>query len=625
MESLRVKFTHYTKVRDRNPYTVYEIAVQSPSTISWVIYKRYNDFHKLNNQLQKVDGLPKLPPKKIFMLMDLAFVENRKKGLQEYLSKLLQLPGLMRNPVLIDFLKVPDSVKPMLLNDPSSHTAAAASSRAVSSGPGRRGSYPNKSYEDRKVFELVDALHSSPNKVAAIADFEQYFFRYRPRLAKDVVRYLLIGQFTAESKKGGLIQTCGDSQYSKVASRSALDVICRLLDVERNKDAHTFVEVFASLGPGQLKLMNIGNHIEDERGSRLGAFRLVSILRDRMALVSTQQIVSNEGAWSLYLKWAERKRFVAPISNKSPTTQLLKSINLAEVPARKVAHDALKSILEVSEMTGWMSAQAKRYQLTPKTGEESRPQHEEHVDGKSFDGPAEVPPDPPPLEVEKEKGMEIEYKMHSDLVVVRIRCFMPFEVDTIATVILDESCRDQWDLKFHRGQSVVRLTPGCDIVHYVFKAFSSPYKFRDFCLLRCTTELNGSRLIAMRSVTHPRIPEQKNYQRAIFYPTGYLIVPNDGSSQPIEGLKSPSGKLLRPESKEEIKGRTRPPATNGSILTFIAQMDRDSVLLVSPDLLGETDELLQSMRNLEKLLEMRVARENVINQAETTGAANKTL
>lgn len=32
-----------------------------------------------------------------------------------------------------------------------------------------------------------------------------------------------------------LVQTCGDVKYSMVASIAALDLLCRLLDVERNK------------------------------------------------------------------------------------------------------------------------------------------------------------------------------------------------------------------------------------------------------------------------------------------------------------------------------------------------------------------------------------------------------
>jgi len=40
-------------------------------------------------------------------------------------------------------------------------------------------------------------------------------------------------------------------------------------------------------------------------------------------------------------------------------------------------------------------------------------------------------------------------------------------------------------------------------------------------------------------------------------------------------------------------------------------MDRESVLLLSPDLLGETDELLVSMLNMEKLLRVDAEKKNM--------------
>lgn len=152
-----------------------------------------------------------------------------------------------------------------------------------------------------------------------------------------------------------------------------------------------------------------------------------------------------------------------------------------------------------------------------------------------------------------------------------------------------------------------------DIVHYVFKSFSSPYKYRDFCLLRSWTELqNGVRLIAMRSVfryalrksmtyllkvIHPRVPERKDYTRAILYPTGFLIVPKD--SEPHAG-----GDTTAKADTERKRSQ----------LTFIAQLDRESVLLLSPDLLGETDELLVSMMNLEKVLQEDKIKDNKVKQ-----------
>ncbi len=41
------------------------------------------------------------------------------------------------------------------------------------------------------------------------------------------------------------------------------------------------------------------------------------------------------------------------------------------------------------------------------------------------------------------------------------------------------------------------------------------------------------------------------------------------------------------------------------MLTFVAQMDREAVLIVSPDLLGETNELRQSILNIRHVLQQQ--------------------
>src|SRR6185437_15976317 len=93
------------------------------STITWVIYKRYTSFYALHQLLLKAIAsqpdhssinLPHLPPKRLTRSLAVEFVEKRKNELQDYLRALLETPGLLPSPILLDFLEVPDSVRPML-------------------------------------------------------------------------------------------------------------------------------------------------------------------------------------------------------------------------------------------------------------------------------------------------------------------------------------------------------------------------------------------------------------------------------------------------------------------------------------------------------------------------------
>ncbi len=564
MDTLKVKFTHYTKVRaDRHPYTMYEITVQSPSTISWVIYKRYNNFDKLHKQLSKNMRLPALPPKRIFQQLDPEFIKNRMSQLQEYVRQLLKLPNLVKNPVLIEFLKVPDSVKPMLLNDNSSGAGGVKAPKLTGkSGVKPPPSYPDKSEEERKVYELVDALKSNPNRVAAIAVFENYFFSFRPRLSKDAIRHLFLGHTADASRNsGGLVQTCGNDEYSKVASRAALDLICRLLDVERNKNARAYVDVFVGLNAARLRSLNIESHIREERGSRLGAFRLLSVLRERMKDTDIRAIVGDQGAAEQYFRWAERKTgFVAPIYSEPQSSQD-KSVNLADSGPENVAQNCFQELLRIAADSGEWTP------VRPMPTRASR----QGSDAKSA-ATAAVPFD---------SKARLEYRTKGDVTTVRMRAEMSgFSVDQIAPILRDPARKRAWDPKFHKGTVVQPpLSNNADIVHYVYKSFSSPYKYRDFCLMRSWTTLeDGRALLAMRSVLHPQVPEQKDYIRAILYPTGYIVAPVPAA----DGKQTADAKRCR--------------------VTFVAQMDRESVLLMSPDLLGETDELLASISNFARLM-----------------------
>lgn len=89
-----------------------------------MIYKRYSSFHQLHQDLIKAPpsqisneqkaALPMLPPKRLTRSLAVEFVEKRKNELQDYLRAMLETPGLVHSPIILAFLEVPDSVRPML-------------------------------------------------------------------------------------------------------------------------------------------------------------------------------------------------------------------------------------------------------------------------------------------------------------------------------------------------------------------------------------------------------------------------------------------------------------------------------------------------------------------------------
>lgn len=92
--------------------------MRSSSTINWVIYKRYNDFYSLHQELEKLRkarnlafSLPNLPPKRLTSSLAAEFVKKRSVELQDYVREILSNPILRQADVVLRFLQVPDNVR----------------------------------------------------------------------------------------------------------------------------------------------------------------------------------------------------------------------------------------------------------------------------------------------------------------------------------------------------------------------------------------------------------------------------------------------------------------------------------------------------------------------------------
>lgn len=574
LDALKVTFTHSNTVREKRPFTIYEIEVRS-STHTWVIYKRYRDFHTLHQELSKKNGvalsqenhydLPHLPPKRLTRSLAVEFVEKRKKELQGYLRDILATRELLHSEVILDFLEVPDSIKPMLAHNqtgekthyPGGMDLKDMGEEARSHLLSSKIDYTHRPYEERRVLDLLTHLKHNQNRVAAIKSFEEYFFQTRPRLSSEYIKKLFYFHDSARFE-GGLIETCGDFEYSHVASRAALYLLCRLLDVEKNKDATIYLEQFTSLPKAVLARMHLHLHILSERGNRLGAFKIVQVLQEKHNDPKfLDEVVPDIWARKKYHLWAERKAGTATAYGMEPDDFVLKSVSLADRPYRGVVKEMFHDIYKLKSEVDWHLVPFYQGALSSEEDEKEVPH-----------------PDDPKLCTNPDCvcKVQIKYKKDAkkDMVIVCASMMMPFEVDEVADIIFDLKLREYWDTKFHSGKVVEIKDRNTDVVQMVFKSFSSPYKYRDLCLLRSTTKLeNGGRLLATRSVLHPSAPETEHV-RAVLFPTGWIVTP------------------------------TREPGR--CFLSYIGQMDREAVLIISPDLLGESNDLRQGFQNLKTVL-----------------------
>lgn len=88
-----------------NGITYYEIQV-TIGDIQWKVKHRYSEFFELHNQLIQEHGISKdlLPSKKVIRNKSPTFIESRRKGLEEYLLKILVFLKKTMPKSLVDFL-----------------------------------------------------------------------------------------------------------------------------------------------------------------------------------------------------------------------------------------------------------------------------------------------------------------------------------------------------------------------------------------------------------------------------------------------------------------------------------------------------------------------------------------
>jgi len=100
---------HETRVESKaqsKRFTVYKVVVNLKDK-KWAIYRRYNDFYNLHQKLSKEFPNEKLvlPPKKLIgNNFDPEFIENRRKGLHEYIQFVLHHPKMRSSLAVKEFI-----------------------------------------------------------------------------------------------------------------------------------------------------------------------------------------------------------------------------------------------------------------------------------------------------------------------------------------------------------------------------------------------------------------------------------------------------------------------------------------------------------------------------------------
>ncbi|KAM4865295.1 sorting nexin-16 isoform 1-T2 [Thomomys bottae] len=105
----------YEVMEERAKFTVYKILVKKSSEESWVVFRRYTDFSRLNDKLKEMfPGFRlALPPKRWFKdNYNVDFLEDRQLGLQAFLQNLVAHKDIANCLAVREFLCLDDPPGP---------------------------------------------------------------------------------------------------------------------------------------------------------------------------------------------------------------------------------------------------------------------------------------------------------------------------------------------------------------------------------------------------------------------------------------------------------------------------------------------------------------------------------
>ena len=177
----------------------------------------------------------------------------------------------------------------------------------------------------------------------ALANFEQWYFDTRecPYIRQEYIKLLLVG-----ADLPGLVHSCRRVS-SKVAWRASISLLVRLLDIERNKHARMFQEIFFMLEPALYKEMYLHMHIKD--ATQEDGFKIVKLIKDRHPDLDPKIYVPDAEAWHQFKKWERIQNDLLQVHSKEPEEREKSRVfNWKEHDHTQIAESIIKHFEELA-------------------------------------------------------------------------------------------------------------------------------------------------------------------------------------------------------------------------------------------------------------------------------------
>jgi len=191
------------------------------------------------------------PSKKIFGSFAPSTIEYRKLHLNKFLAFLSEKYKADEIVQFLEFLEIKKRIE-MLQRNPQ---------LSVESNPVSVSDAEKNTKDVEKLLGFIYLFNKNQKDIIKLCrEFENFFFDTKPRLSKEAVKGVLLG----DSNLQGLLQLCGKFDFktnSHLTCNAGLNLLLNLLDHEHNKDAELFKLVFANASLRDISCLFFDDHI----------------------------------------------------------------------------------------------------------------------------------------------------------------------------------------------------------------------------------------------------------------------------------------------------------------------------------------------------------------------------
>ena len=328
-------------------YVNYTVQIHTPYQ-SWIILKRYSEFYKFHQKLQKFYlRLPSFPPKRLFS-NSFSVIQERVQEIDKYMNYILKNLNVLENEVIINFIQIENEVinifKKSIAFTKDEYEFEKVSSplslRRCSSNSSikeTQGSSNDNFYSLVLQFKMYDIDNEkSPNglvieeflrnldengenKSEIIRTFEN-FLKQKGRWP-----YFTHGEITTffkgynpeilnERYINGFLYHVGNVQNNTVGSRICLDFLTKLLSFEFNPLCSEFIKVFKSMRTYRILQMELDQHFTSKINKiERNAFEILNIyfkdIPNKIYNIQIKRILVTKTNVEKFEMWKENENF----------------------------------------------------------------------------------------------------------------------------------------------------------------------------------------------------------------------------------------------------------------------------------------------------------------------------